>query len=174
MQQNIPSAATWWRLADTPDQTEMFFCVFFLILSINHIISQSRQLCQLGTDADWQAISGQVLELSQNKISKWEKEWRPCSKGWNVNILKKKKKKKKSTKNQHIKNPSTQEGKSSEGMLRATTERLGGKLKGAATLHYIFISACISWCRWITATSSICCFEQSKGHYVNSIVLQFH
>lgn len=157
MQQNIPSAATWWRLADTPDQTEMFFCVFFLILSINHIISQSRQPCQLGTDADWQAISGQVLELSQNKISKWEKEWRPCSKGWNVNILKIILIKKK---NQLKKTPhTTHEGKSSEGMLTATTQRLREKLKGAATLHYIFISARISWCRWITATSSIRCFE---------------
>lgn len=136
MQQNIPSAATWWRLADTPDQTEMFFCVFFLILSINHIISQSRQPCQLGTDADWQAISGQVLELSQNKILKWEKEWRPCSKGWNVNILKKKKK---------LKTPSTHKGKSSEGMLRATTQIVREKLQGAASLHYILISACISF-----------------------------
>ena len=172
MQQNIPSAATWWRLADTPDQTEMFFCMFFLILSINHIISQSRQPCQLGTDADWQAISGQVLELSQNKISKWEKEWGPCSKGWNVNILKKKKNPQKKT---HNKKPlSTHEGKSSEGMLRATTQRLQEKLKRAATLHYILISARISWCQWITATSSMQFWIESKGHYVNSIVLQFH
>lgn len=156
MQQNIPSAATWWRLADTPDQTEMFFCVFFLILSINHIISQSRQPCQLGTDADWQAISGQVLELSQNKISKWEKKWRPCSKGWNVNILKNKKKQHTHTQK---KNHNTHEGKSSEGVLRATAQILGEKLKGAATSHYIIIPACISWCWRITATSSICCFE---------------
>jgi hypothetical protein len=42
----------------------MFFCMFFRILSINHVISQSRQACQPGPDVEWQAISGQVFLLS--------------------------------------------------------------------------------------------------------------
>lgn len=44
----------------------MFFCVFFLILSINHFISQSRQARQPGPDAEWQASGGQVFPLPQN------------------------------------------------------------------------------------------------------------
>lgn len=51
------------------------------------------------------------------------------------------------------------EGKSSEGMLGAIAQNPGEKLKEAATLHYILIPACISWCWWITAMSNICCFE---------------
>lgn len=170
MQQNIPSAATWWRLADTPDQTEMFFCVFFLILSINHIISQSRQPCQLGTDADWQAISGQVLELSQNKISKWEKKWRPCSKGWNVNILKNKKKQ-----HTHTKKKQHPRGEKFRGGAQSHCTDTWGKVKRSChfALHY---HPCLY--QLVLADNGnvqhLLFWIKSKGHYVNSIVLQFH
>lgn len=45
----------------------MFFCVFFLILSINHVISQSRQAWQPRPDAEWQATRGQVFPAPLNE-----------------------------------------------------------------------------------------------------------
>lgn len=59
----------------------MFFCMFFLILSINLVISQSGPACQPGPDAEWQVIGGQVFQLPRNEIL----ESRPCFPGWNVN-----------------------------------------------------------------------------------------
>lgn len=49
----------------------MFFCVFFLILSINHVISQSRQAWQPRPDAEWQATRGQVFPAPLNETLRW-------------------------------------------------------------------------------------------------------